>query len=967
MSANTNEDGLVLGEGADTRGAVEGQARPTAPAAAGAPPLINRRYTQPALHPYDAIEWEYRAATIISDSGGLLFEQKNVEAPAFWSQNATNIVVSKYFYGDIRLPERETSVRQLVDRVTNTIGRWGRQGGYFQSEEEAQTFEEELRSLLVNQVAAFNSPVWFNVGVVEKPQCSACFINSVQDNMESIMDLAKREAMLFKWGSGTGTNLSTLRSNRERLSGGGIPSGPVSFMRGYDAFANVIKSGGKTRRAAKMVILDADHPDVLEFIRCKAEEEQKAWSLIDAGYDGSLNGTAYSSVAFQNANHSVRVTDDFMRIAEQGGAYWTRAVTTGERMEEVRAREMLREIAEGTYVCGDPGMQFDTTINDWNPCAATDRIYASNPCSEYMFLNDTACNLASLNLLKFYDLQRHTFDVEGYRHACRVVITAQEILVGNASYPSATIEENSHRFRPLGLGYANLGALLMARGLPYDSSEGRALAAALTAVMTGEAYAQSARMAERVGSFAEYPPNREPFLRVIKKHRAQVAQIDGLEAVPADLRDAAQQCWDEALRLGLLYGYRNAQATVLAPTGTIAFMMDCDTTGIEPDIALVKYKNLSGGGYLKIVNRTVPAALARLGYDDLTIDAIVAHIDECGTIEGAPGLRDADLTVFDCAFKAATGSRTIAPLGHLRMMGVVQPFLSGAISKTVNVPEQGTVPEIMEAYLQAWKLGIKAVAIYRDNSKRIQPLETTQRKDGKKMTAEAPIPAAARETSSADPPTIIDHAAGPPAYRRHRLPDDRRAVTHKFSIGEHEGYVTVGEYADGRPGEVFVHISKEGSTVSGLIDAVGALTSVALQSGVPLETLVRKFSHTRFEPSGWTRNPEMGYAASILDYLFRWMGNRYLPKDRTDVTASQEPLPLTEHATSPPQLSAGGSGAAATPNFLSTYPPIRDAQEEPGAFQNQLDAPPCPDCGCVMVRNGSCYRCFNCGATSGCS
>ncbi len=971
--------------------------------------LIRRHFTNPWVHPYDQIPWERRDANITSDSGQVIFQQQEVEVPAAWSLNATNIVVSKYFHGHVRSPERETSVKQLIDRVTGTIGRWGRQGGYFESEEEAETFDQELRFLLVNQYAVFNSPVWFNVGVEARPQCSACFINSVQDTMESIMDLATREALLFKWGSGTGSNLSTLRSSHEKLRGGGIPSGPVSFMRGYDAFANVIKSGGKTRRAAKMVILNADHPDILEFIWCKAEEEKKAWALIDAGYDGSLNGAAYSSVAFQNANHSVRVTDAFMRAVEQDGVYQTRAVTDGQPVEDLRARDVLRAIAEATYFCGDPGMQFDTTINDWHPCSASGRINASNPCSEYMFLDDTACNLASLNLLKFYDLERHALDVDGFRHACRVMITAQEILVGNASYPSQTIAENSHTFRPLGLGYANLGALLMARGLPYDSDAGRALAAALTAVMTGEAYAQSARVAERLGPFAAYPANRDPFLRVIKKHRDAVARIEALDTVPAPLADAARATWDEALRLGLIYGYRNAQASVLAPTGTIAFMMDCDTTGIEPDIALVKYKNLSGGGYLKIVNKTVPAALRRLGYDDHEAERIMAHIDQHGAMEGAPGLRAADLPVFDCAFKAPTGVRSITPLGHIRMMGAVQPFLSGAISKTVNVPEDATAEEIMDAYAYAWRQGVKAVAIYRDNSKRIQPLETGRRVDGKKVgaadagtdvgtdvgtdagTDAGTAPETAPETDGAvaerpttpwDAPTIVDQATHPPAYRRHRLPDSRHAVTHKFSIGEHEGYITVGAYASGQPGEVFIHISKEGSTVSGLVDAVGALTSVALQAGVPLETLVRKFSHTRFDPSGWTRNPGIPHADSILDYVFRWMGQQFLPGEKADVAAGQVPLPLLEPAPAdaaarpltmtaaarPPALTAADAAAATPlPTHLTTYPSIQGGQDVRPVFQNQLDAPPCSECGCVMVRSGSCFRCLNCGATSGCS
>ena len=909
-------------------------------------PLIGRRFTKPGEDVYAQIEWARRTAAITSDSGGVIFEQDGVEAPSFWSQTAVNIVASKYFWGAQGTPERESSMKTLVDRVVDTIADWGEQGGYFTDAAGKSGFAQELRFLLINQYAAFNSPVWFNVGVETEPQCSACFINSVEDTMESIMDLATREALLFKWGSGTGSNLSTLRSSREPLNGGGVASGPVSFMRGYDAFANVIKSGGKTRRAAKMIILNAEHPDVLEFIHSKAYEERKAWALIDAGYDGSLNGDAYSSVSFQNANHSVRVSDAFMQAVEADESYWTRAVTTGKPMDQIKARDVLRAVSEATHQCGDPGLQFDTTINDWNPCAATDRIYASNPCSEYMFLNDTACNLASLNLLKFYDLETHEFDVEGYRHACRVLITAQEIIVSNASYPSDLIGENSERFRPLGLGYTNLGALLMARGLPYDSVPGRALAAAVTAIMTGEAYAQSARVAERIGPFEAYAENRESFTRVIGKHRAAVAAIEGLDSVAEPLRAAAEDAWAQAQRLGELHGFRNAQATVLAPTGTIAFMMDCDTTGVEPDLALVKYKNLSGGGYIKLVNRTVPAALARLGYSDEQIASIVSAIDADGTIERAEALKPEHLPIFDCAFRPAAGVRSIAPLGHVRMLGAVQPFISGAVSKTVNVPEEAGVEEIMDTYAAAWKLGVKAIAIYRDNSKRIQPLETGRREGGSKVAGNA-AGAAQAPSSPDDRPIELTDAASPPAYRRHRLPDERSAVTHKFTISEHEGYFTIGEYEDGRPGEMFIHVSKEGSTVSGLMDAVGTLTSVALQSGVPLSTLVKKFQHMRFEPSGWTRNPDISHADSILDYVFRWMGQRYL---EGDIAPDQARLVLDEEV----RLADEERGPAPiTPSAAS--------------FQNQLDAPPCAECGSIMIRSGSCFRCPNCGETSGCS
>ena len=937
-------------------------------------PLIPRHFTQPGEDVYAQIEWTYRTAAITADNGDIIFEQEDVETPSFWSQTATNIVASKYFWGGMDSPERETSMKTLVDRVVETITQWGREGGYFTDAAASSAFANELRFLLIHQYAAFNSPVWFNVGVEAKPQCSACFINSVEDTMESIMDLARREALLFKWGSGTGSNLSTLRSSKESLAGGGMASGPVSFMRGYDAFANVIKSGGKTRRAAKMIILNDDHPDVLEFINSKADEERKAWALIDAGYDGALNGEAYSSVSFQNANHSVRVSDQFMQAVEADQPWVTRMVTSGEPVDRIPAREILRAIAQATHQCGDPGMQFDGVINDWHTCSGTDRIYASNPCSEYMFLDDSACNLASLNLLKFYDLDTHTFDVESYGHACRVMITAQEIIVSNASYPSELIAKNSERFRPLGLGYTNLGALLMARGLPYDSAAGRALAAAVTALMTGEGYLQSARIAERIGAFDGYAENRSPFLRVMRKHRAAVDRIDGLDSVPDPIRQAATEVWEQAIRLGELHGYRNAQASLLAPTGTIAFMMDCDTTGVEPDIALVKYKNLSGGGYLKIVNRTVPAALTRLGYDDAAIERIVSHIDREGTIEGAEDLLAEHLPIFDCAFKSANGDRSIAPLGHVRMLGAVQPFLSGAVSKTVNVPEEATVEEIMDTYIASWKLGVKAVAIYRDNSKRIQPLETGRRVDGAKVgeEVEASVQVVqAGPSSPTDQPLVIDDAESPPAYRRHRLPDERSAITHKFTIGEHEGYMTIGEFADGSPGEVFVHISKEGSAVSGLMDAVGTLTSVALQSGVPLSTLVKKFRHMRFEPSGWTRNKDIPQADSILDYVFRWMGKRYLDSEQADVTAGQARMPIAE------EIKLADEDAGPSPVMSGTPARASQAVAEPAAqqysvgaesgFQNQLDAPPCSECGSIMVRSGSCFRCLNCGATSGCS
>src|SRR4051794_33684200 len=809
-----------------------------------------RFFTEAGVDPFDEVEWEIRSALIGNERGEMVFEQRDVEIPKAWSQQATNIVVSKYFRGQIGTPERERSVKQLIGRVVDTITMWAKANKYFATDEDLQAFSQDLKHILVYQKAAFNSPVWFNCGFEKAPQCSACFINSVQDTMDSILTLARTEGMLFKFGSGTGTNLSPIRSSKELLAGGGTASGPVSFMKGYDAFAGVIKSGGKTRRAAKMVILDADHPDIVEFINCKVEEEKKAWALIDAGYDGSFTGPAYSSVFFQNSNNSVRVTDEFMRAVLDDGVWETKAVRDGSVMDRYQARDMMRLIAEGTYVCGDPGMQFDTTVNEWHTCPETDRIYASNPCSEYMFLNDSACNLSSINLMKFVRADGE-FDVVSYKAAVRTLITAQEILVDNASYPTPAIEKNSHAYRPLGLGYANLGALLMSRGLPYDSVAGRDYAAALTALMTGEGYAQSARISrDQGGPFRGYEQNREPFLRVMRKHRDAVKDINA-KNVPADLLTASRAAWEEAVRLGELYGYRNGQATVLAPTGTIGFMMDCDTTGVEPDIALVKYKKLVGGGLMKIVNQTVPMALAKLGYSPQQVKEVVEYIDENETIEGAPHIKDKDLPVFDCAFKPARGVRSIHYMGHIRMMGAVQPFLSGAISKTVNVPKEATVEEIMQAYIQSWKLGAKAISIYRDGSKRTQPLNTSRDKTAGELAAAV---------------------AGP----TRRLPDERNAITHKFDIAGHEGYITVGLFEDGTPGELFLVMAKEGSTISGFADAFAQAISYALQYGVPLQALVDKFSHVRFEPSGMSRNPEIRFAKSIVDYIFRWLATKFL-------------------------------------------------------------------------------------------
>jgi ribonucleoside-diphosphate reductase alpha chain len=899
---------------------------------------FERYYTTPGVDPFDTVEWELRNAVISNEKGEKVFEQKDVEMPKFWSQTATNVVVSKYFRGQIDTPERERSVRQLIGRVVDTIAAWGRADGYFASEEDAQTFHAELKHILLYQYACFNSPVWFNVGIEPKPQCSACFINSVSDTMDSILTLAHTEGMLFKYGSGTGSNLSKLRSAREPLAGGGTASGPVSFMKGFDAFAGVIKSGGKTRRAAKMVILDIDHPDIEEFINCKSVEEKKAWALIDAGFPGGFNvpGGAYDSIAYQNANHSVRVTDDFMKAVQADGEWKTRARVDGRTMDTIPARKLMKEISDAAWVCGDPGMQYDTTINDWHTCANTDRIHASNPCSEYMFLDDTACNLASLNLMRFFDADKG-FDVESFKHTCEVVISGMEVIVGNASYPTPRIGENSHRFRPLGIGYANLGALLMARGLPYDSDAGRDYAAAITALMSGASYAQSARVAEAMGPFEEFETNREPMLRVMRKHRDAVKTIDAAH-VPMDLLQAAKRSWDEVVLLGDEHGLRNSQISVLAPTGTIAFMMDCDTTGVEPDIALVKYKKLVGGGMIKIVNNTVPAALKRLGYDKDEIRAIVEHIDENDTIEGAPYLKEEHLPVFDCAFKPAQGSRSIHYMGHLKMLAAVQPFISGAISKTINMPEESTSEDILQAYVEGWQMGLKAVAIYRDNCKRSQPLST--KKDKKEEVAVVPL----QERRAV----------------RRKLPDERQSITHKFSINEFEGYVTVGLYEDGTPGEIFLVMAKQGSTISGLMDSLATAISIALQYGVPLQTLVDKFSHTRFEPSGFTKHPEIPIAKSITDYIFRWLASKFL--SREDKIAAgvvlREDL-AGDHLPASMPLLGGGR--------LDTVAQAVQEVQVKTTFLYQQDAPSCHDCGSIMVRNGSCYKCLNCGSTSGCS
>ncbi len=891
---------------------------------------VARYFTTPGVDPADELAWEHRTAGISGEDGKAVFEQKDIEVPKSWSMLATNVVASKYFRGTPGTPERENSVRKLVSRVVETLTRWGLDGGYFATEADRDTFHAELTHLLLKQKAAFNSPVWFNVGVEDHPQCSACFINAVDDSMESILTLAKTEGMLFKYGSGTGSNLSSLRSSRELLAGGGTASGPVSFMKGFDAFAGVIKSGGKTRRAAKMVILNADHPDILQFIRCKSSEEKKAWALIDAGYDASFNGEAYSSVFFQNSNNSVRVSDDFMKAVVDDRSWTTRAVRDGRPMDTYRARDLFREISDAAHLCGDPGLQFDSTINAWHTCATTARINASNPCSEYMFLDDTACNLASLNLMHFRSIDGE-FDVEAFRHAVDVVLLAMEIIVGNSKYPTERITQNSHEYRPLGLGYANLGALLMATGLPYDSDEGRNYAGAITSLMCGQAYLQSARMSEKMGAFAGYTKNAESMLGVVRKHRKAAHQLPPL-GVSEELHLAAKQAWDDALAYGQESGYRNSQVTVLAPTGTIGFMMDCDTTGIEPDIALIKYKKLVGGGMLKIVNNTVPLALSKLGYSPVEIEAIVAHLDKEETIEGAAALKAEHLPVFDCAFKPAKGERSIHWMGHIKMMGATQPFLSGAISKTVNLPTNATVEDIEQAYLEAWRQGLKAIAVYRDGCKRSQPLNTSRKKEETKAVEVQPL------------------VAPEPRAQRRRLPEERRAITHKFSIGGHDGYLTVGMYEDGSPGELFCVMAKEGSVVSGLMDSFATAISLSLQYGVPLKVLVDKFSHTRFEPSGFTGNPQIPIAKSITDYIFRWLALKFLP---------------SEEGTPEGAVSATDPGSKAAPEAPRRAPePSSSARQ---SYLNQADAPPCHTCGAIMVRNGACYKCTNCGSTSGCS
>ncbi len=927
---------------------------------------VTHKYTKPGVNPFDEIKWERRTAAITDDKGNVIFEQKNVEVPEFWSMLATNIVASKYFFGAADSDQREHSLRQLVHRVARTITDWGIDDGYFATQIDADIFYNELVYLCINQYGAFNSPVWFNVGLNQvygftsnsrtsytwdekqqkivlaedsygSPQASACFIQSVEDSMEDIMRLVSSEAMLFKYGSGTGTDLSTLRSSREKLSGGGSPSGPLSFMRVFDQVAAVIKSGGKTRRAAKMQSLKVWHPDIVEFVEAKTREEKKAWALIDQGYDGSFGGEAYESVMFQNANLSVRLSDEFMKAVENDEMWQTRAVLDGKPIDSINARELLYKIAEGTHICGDPGVQYDTTINTWHTCKTDGSINASNPCSEYMFLDNSACNLASLNLMKFVD-EDGVFDISGFRHAVRIFIIAQDILVDNAGYPVEKIAENSHKYHPLGLGYANLGALIMRMGFGYDSDEGRAFAGAVTALMTGSAYSVSQEMAVAKSPFERYEANKKDIIDVLRMHRNSLANIDG-SSCATDLVEVAHEVWDDVCTTVDSTGLRNAQVTVLAPTGTIGFMMDCDTTGVEPDIALVKYKQLAGGGMMKIVNQSLEPALKRLGYSVPDIDAIKAFVDKHDTIEGAPNLKEEHLAIFDCAFKPRNGCRYIPYNAHLKMMAAVQPFLSGAISKTVNVPENTSVDEIMQVYIDGWKMGLKAVAIYRDGSKRTQPLNTSN--------------------VGSEVEKIIEESGTRPF--RKRMPDTRQSLTHKFEIAGHEGYLTVGIYEDGTPGELFITMAKEGSTVGGIMDAFGTAISLCLQYGVPVTELCHKFAHSRFEPSGFTKNPDIPMAKSIVDYIFRWL-NLTFPDGTASFmhTALEQPQKVAEAEES---VGADKSESVTTAVDESELTKSVDKQ-----FENFMeDAPCCDVCGSITVRNGTCYRCYNCGNSMGCS
>jgi ribonucleoside-diphosphate reductase alpha chain len=926
------------------------------PDAAGEALTVPRYFTSSDVHPFDAVEWETRDARI-GHGDKVAFEQTDVEFPKSWSQNATNIVAQKYFRGQLGSPAREHSVKQMIGRVAGTIAAWGREGGYFAAAEDADAFEAELTHILLHQLAAFNSPVWFNVGFEEHPQCSACFILSVEDTMESILDWNTKEGKIFRGGSGSGINLSNIRGSMEPLSKGGTASGPVSFMRGADSWAGTIKSGGKTRRAAKMVVLDVDHPDIREFIWCKAKEEDKAAALRDAGFDMSIDGDGFTSIQYQNANNSVRVTDAFMHAVENGEEWRTTARSTGEPIgDPIDARTLMREIAEAAWRCADPGVQYDTTINQWHTSPVSGRINASNPCSEYMHVDDSACNLASLNLMKFRRPDG-TLDVEAFEHTVDVVLLAQEIIVGPSSYPTEEIGRNARAFRQLGLGYANLGAFLMSNGLPYDSDEGRGTAAAITALMTGRAYRESARVAAAIGPYERYEENREPHNAVMRMHRDASYAIPDATCHDEELLAAARRAWEQAVEEGEAHGYRNAQATVLAPTGTISFLMDCDTTGVEPDFSLVKYKELVGGGQMTIVNGTVPLALQTLGYSDEQIDQIVAHINEHGTIVGAPGLDDEHLPVFD----VAVGSRAISHMGHIKMMGAVQPFISGAISKTVNMPETSTVEDIADAYVQAWKLGVKALAIYRDGSKTAQALRTDAQKD-------APVSASTEQ--------LIDEAVAKALAdnkpTRRRMPRERQSITHKFSVGGHEGYITAGMYEDGTVGEIFLtDIGKEGSTLRGMMNSFATAISIALQYGVPLETLVQKFAYMRFEPEGITQNPEVPFAKSLPDYIMRWLASRFLDADIQEelgiMTAEVRARKAADEALLTGRSDTAGPEAKASPaakpaaSALTDTPPV-----VPAKLVGMDLGPACGQCGGMMQRTGSCYTCSSCGNNTGC-
>jgi ribonucleoside-diphosphate reductase alpha chain len=938
-------------------------------AQSGAALAVERLFTSPDTHPFDTVEWELRDARI-GHGDRVAFEQADVEFPKSWSQNATNIVAQKYFRGQIGNPERERSVKQMIGRVAGTIAGWGRERGYFAAEEDAEAFEAELTHILLHQMAAFNSPVWFNVGFEESPQCSACFILSVEDTMESILQWNTKEGNIFRGGSGSGINLSNIRGSMEPLAKGGTASGPVSFMRGADSWAGTIKSGGKTRRAAKMVVLDVDHPDIREFIWCKAKEEDKAEALRDAGFDMSIDGDGFKSIQYQNANNSVRITDEFMRAVEQDEDWHLTARATGKPVgEPIRARELMREISEAAWRCADPGVQYDTTINRWHTSPKSGRINASNPCSEYMHVDDSACNLASLNLMKFRRPDG-TLEVESFEHTVDIMLLAQEIVVGPSSYPTEEIGVNARAFRQLGLGYANLGAYLMSNGMPYDSDAGRGTAAGITALMTGRAYRESARVAAALGPYERYEENRAEHNNVMRMHRDASYEIPESACTDSELLEAARRSWEEAVELGERFGYRNAQATVLAPTGTISFLMDCDTTGVEPDFSLVKFKELVGGGQMTIVNRTVPLALATLGYAEQQVEQIEAHLAEHGTIVGAPGLAEEHMPVFD----VAVGERAISHMGHIKMMGAVQPFISGAISKTVNLPQSATVEDIADAYTQAWHLGIKALAIYRDGSKTAQALRTDAQK-----AKEAP----------ADIDAIVDQAvtkalaeAGP---RRKRMPRERQSLTHKFSIGGHEGYITAGMYEDGSVGEIFLtDIGKEGSTLRGMMNSFATAISISLQYGVPLETLVQKFSYMRFEPEGITGNPEIPFAKSMPDYIMRWLASRFLDTDAQEelgiltpeVRARKAVQEATQSvmssdtagpgasdgkATSSDGPQAAGGGSTPPTSALTDSPPV-----VPARLQGLDLGPACSQCGGMMQRTGSCYTCSSCGNNTGC-